>query len=42
MTASKSQGSETFVAEKKLFNGYIVQGSKTGRKTDLKSNISRL
>ena len=41
MTASKSQGSETFVAEKNILNGYIVQGSNTGRKADLKSNISR-
>ena len=46
MTAanSKSQVSETCViggGKNKLFNGYIVQGSNTGRKTDLKSNVSR-
>ena len=42
MTAPKSQGSETFVPEKiYILNGHIVQGSKTGRKTGLKSNISR-
>ena len=43
MIAAKSQGSETRVVggrrQKKLFNGYIVQGSSTGRNTDLKSNI---
>ena len=42
MIAAKSQGSETRVVggrKKKLLNVYIVQGSNTGRNTDLKSNI---
>ena len=41
--SSKSQGSETFVAEKNYKLAiYFVQGSNTGkRKTGLQSNISR-
>ena len=37
----KAKEVKLFYQKKYVLNGYIVQRSNTGRKTDLKSNISR-